>query len=142
MERTNCNLVHSRATKGQGVGFMVELEGTDDMRGCERWLGWIRTHLELGMTTRANHFSSHLTSSNACSHHSYSGHSSRYAYLSSHTCLVSSGQARWLAVSARKEPLGNTTSIGGRLLGYPKGQRIASTHLSFELAAASAGDST
>jgi len=47
--------------------------------------------------------------------------------------------AGWLAIGARKEPLGNTTSIGGRSLGCPKGQRIASTQLSFELAAASAG---
>jgi len=37
---------------------MVELEGTDDMRGVNVWLGWIWTHLELEpeMTTRAHHF--------------------------------------------------------------------------------------
>ena len=128
------------AGKGQGVGFMVELEGADDREPAIGWLGWIRMYLErLSLKWPLEPTISSRLVSFSFSVASYTIHndlrrSSRYAYLSSPTCSVSS------RLAGCQCQLADVRSIGGRWLGCTKGRRIASTHFSLELAAASAGD--
>jgi len=84
------------AWKGQGVGFMVELEGTDDRERANGWLGWIRTHverlslkwpLEPAISSRLVSFSFSIASYTI---HNDLRRSSRHAFLSPPTCSVSS----------------------------------------------------
>ena len=112
------------------------------------WLGWIRTHLELEleMTTRAHHFSSHLILRRAPHHPTHVPiTASRDIPRVTHTCrLIRAWCLRgrlggWLSAPGRSPWLMRRLLVDVGL-GCTKGRRIASTHLSFELAAASAGD--